>query len=115
MVTFEKPPTDEELRGFVDLQDSSSSVRLLDAVTTLTARPQPMPMWFFWACLLVPDAVIVGTLVWMNPFAAADPFTRVWGYLVAGSIPVVTVVTWVMFGELVRRQVERGDFFTLNR
>ncbi|HJZ55741.1 MAG TPA: hypothetical protein VKE74_12305 [Gemmataceae bacterium] len=115
MVTFEKPPTDEELRSFADPQGASIYVHLEDDGTTLTGRPRWLPMWFVWACLLIPFAVGVGSLIWMNPFADPDPLVRLWGYLAAVALPVILVLCRVGIGWLIRMRIRPDDFFTLDR
>src|SRR5262249_8969970 len=72
-------------------------------------------MWFVWACLLIPAAVAVGSLVWMNPFADPDPLVRLWGSLAAVAIPVTVVSCRLGIGWLIRVTMRPDDFFTLDR
>jgi hypothetical protein len=115
VVTFDTRPTDEQLRSFADPQGAAPSARLDDDGTTLTARPSSIPRGFFWVCLLVPEAICVGALVWRNPFAAPDPVERLLGYLFACAIPASIVLTRIVFGLLIRHDARLGDFFVLDR
>ena len=113
MVTFEKPPTDEELRSFVDPQGTPPYVRLEDDGTTLTARPKSFPMWFVWVCLLVPATGMYAALAW-EWSRNNDPLFRVMAITTVLFVPVAVIGSRFLIGAVLKEQVRHDDFFTLD-
>ena len=115
MVTFDKPPTDEELQSFVDPGGGSHYVRLEDDGTTLTGRPKPLPMWFVWGSLLLPGIAVYVGLVYEDGFNHPDPLFRLFWWFMAIVTPLWIIVFGLFLRWIMRSEIRHDDFFILDR
>jgi hypothetical protein len=115
VVTFDKPPTDEELQAFVDPEGASPYVGLEDDGITLTGRPKPFPMWFVWVSLLVPAAGMYAALAWEWSHNN-DPLFRVMALFTAIIwVPLSVITCAIIFEMIIKGEIRHDDFLVLDR